>query len=80
MADTGSKPEEGSEGKTAEKEKDPILAEINKKIEDAFDIFDHENNKTVDVREVGTIIRSLGCYPSEAELHDMIQEVTSQLE
>lgn len=50
MADTGSKPEEGSEGKTAEKEKDPILAEINKKIEDAFDIFDHENNKTVDVR------------------------------
>jgi len=50
MADTGSKPEEGSEGKAAEKEKDPILAEINKKIEDAFDIFDHENNKTVDVR------------------------------
>ena len=50
MADTGSKPEEGSEAKTAEKEKDPILAEINKKIEDAFDIFDHENNKTVDVR------------------------------
>lgn len=48
MADTGSKPEEGSEGKTAEK--DPILAEINKKIEEAFDIFDHENNKTVDVR------------------------------
>ena len=30
-------------------------------------------------REVGTIIRSLGCYPSEAELHDMIQEVTGQL-
>lgn len=37
-------PEEGI------KEKDPILVEINKKIENAFDIFDHESNKTVDVR------------------------------
>ena len=37
-------PEEGI------KEKDPILVEINKKIETAFDIFDHESNKTVDVR------------------------------
>lgn len=26
-------------------------------------------------REIGTIIRSLGCYPSEAELHDIIAEV-----
>ena len=43
------------------------------RIEDAFDIFDHEQNKTVDVRELGTIIRSLGCYPNEAELQDMIQ-------
>ena len=32
------------------KEKDPILVEINKRIESAFDIFDHEGNKTVDVR------------------------------
>lgn len=33
-------------------EKDPVLVEINKKILEAFDIFDHENNKTVDVRFV----------------------------
>lgn len=26
-------------------------------------------------REVGTIIRSLGCCPSEAELHDMLNMV-----
>lgn len=26
-------------------------------------------------REVGTIIRSLGCCPTEAELHDMLAEV-----
>lgn len=31
-------------------EKDPVLAEINKRVLDAFDVFDHEGNKTVDVR------------------------------
>ena len=29
-------------------------------------------------REVGTIIRSLGCYPSEAELDDMLKEVEEE--
>ena len=29
-------------------------------------------------REVGTIIRSLGCYPSEAELGDMLTEVEEE--
>ena len=28
------------------------------------------------VREVGTIVRSLGCCPSEAELNDMIRAVS----
>ena len=106
MADTSTKVEDGPAEIKGAGEKDPVLLEINKKIEENFDIFDHESNKTVDVRyvcvqtdvynvsvcidththvhpppymytnrEVGTIIRSLGCYPSEAELHDMIQEV-----
>ncbi|CAG5126045.1 unnamed protein product [Candidula unifasciata] len=57
---------------------DNLLASIQKKIADAFDIFDHESNKTVDVREVGTIIRSLNCCPSEAELHDMLAEVEEE--
>jgi len=55
-----------------------MLAAVQKKITDAFDIFDHEANKTVDVREVGTIIRSLGCCPSEAELHDMLAEMEEE--
>ena len=29
-------------------------------------------------REVGTVIRSLGCYPSEADLQDMLQEVEEE--
>lgn len=42
-----------------------MIADIEKKITEAFEIFDHEANKTVDVREIGTIVRSLGCCPSE---------------
>ncbi|GFR87619.1 EF-hand calcium-binding domain-containing protein 2-like [Elysia marginata] len=55
-----------------------LLSDIRKKITEAFDIFDHESNKTVDVREVGTIIRSLNCCPSEAELHDMLAEIEEE--
>ncbi|KAH3853176.1 dynein regulatory complex protein 8-like [Dreissena polymorpha] len=57
---------------------DSLVADIHKKITEAFDLFDHESNKTVDVREVGTIIRSLGCVPSEAELHDMLHEIEEE--
>ncbi|KAJ8308857.1 hypothetical protein KUTeg_013731 [Tegillarca granosa] len=57
---------------------DSLINDIQKRITDAFDIFDNENNKTVDVREVGTIIRSLGCCPSEAELHDMLSEIEEE--
>ena len=35
---------------------DSLLADIQKRITDAFDIFDNENNKTVDVRFVHCII------------------------
>ena len=41
---------EQEEALGAVKKEDPVLVEINKKIESAFDIFDHEGNKTVDVR------------------------------
>ncbi|XP_036612067.1 dynein regulatory complex protein 8 isoform X1 [Trichosurus vulpecula] len=54
------------------------IQEIQKKIKDAFEVFDHESNYTVDVREIGTIIRSLGCCPSEGELHDLIAEVEEE--
>ncbi|XP_035690792.1 dynein regulatory complex protein 8-like isoform X1 [Branchiostoma floridae] len=57
---------------------DTLLADIQKKITEAFDIFDHESNKTVDVREIGTIIRSLGCCPTEGELHDMLAEIEEE--
>jgi Ca2+-binding EF-hand superfamily protein len=57
------------------KDEDVARLEIVRRVAEAFDVFDHECNKTVDVREIGTIMRSLGCYPTEAELHDLIAEV-----
>ncbi|XP_031294358.1 dynein regulatory complex protein 8 isoform X2 [Camelus dromedarius] len=54
------------------------VAELHKKIKEAFEVFDQESNNTVDVREIGTIIRSLGCCPSEGELHDLIAEVEEE--
>ncbi|XP_065051477.1 dynein regulatory complex protein 8-like [Rhopilema esculentum] len=53
-------------------------ADLQKRIADAFDIFDHESNKTVDVREIGTIVRSLNCCPSEGELSDILSDVEEE--
>ncbi|KAM9466827.1 dynein regulatory complex protein 8 [Clarias gariepinus] len=55
-----------------------VVSELHRRISSAFDVFDHESNHTVDVREIGTIIRSLGCFPTEAELHDIIAEVEEE--
>lgn len=37
-----------------------LNSEVEKRISDAFLIFDHHGNKSVDVREIGTILRYLG--------------------
>ncbi|KAM4770968.1 dynein regulatory complex protein 8 [Rhinophrynus dorsalis] len=55
-----------------------LVTDLQKRITEAFEVFDHESNKTVDVREIGTIIRSLGCCPTEGELHDMLAEVEEE--
>ncbi|XP_059324970.1 dynein regulatory complex protein 8 [Ammospiza nelsoni] len=46
-----------------EKGEDALVAEIQKKITETFEVFDRESNKTVDVREIGCIVRALGCFP-----------------
>lgn len=46
--------------------------DLEKRITDAFLIFDHQGNKTVDVREIGTILRYLHCVPSENEINEII--------
>ncbi|KAJ3328160.1 MAPK protein hog1 [Blyttiomyces sp. JEL0837] len=49
-----------------------------KKIKLAFNTFDQAQNGTCDVREVGTIIRSLGVYPSEEQLRNWIKEMEEE--
>jgi Ca2+-binding EF-hand superfamily protein len=38
------------------------LSQLDKRLIEAFDVFDNAKNRQVDVRELGTIIRSLGGY------------------
>ncbi|NWR35382.1 DRC8 protein, partial [Tachuris rubrigastra] len=57
-----------------------IVAEIEKKIREAFEVFDRESNKTVDARDIGCIIRSLGCFPSEAELCELLAKLVEEEE
>lgn len=49
--------------------------ELEAKLTEAFDLFDHERNKTIDFRELGTVIRAIGGVPTEAELLELIREV-----
>ncbi|XP_054485942.2 dynein regulatory complex protein 8 isoform X2 [Agelaius phoeniceus] len=58
-----------------EKGEDGLVAEIEKKITEAFEVFDRESNKTVDVREIGCIVRSLGCFPTEAEVQELLEKI-----
>lgn len=45
-------------------------------IREIFDLFDHERNKTIDFRELGTVIRALGGVPTEAEVISLVREVS----
>ncbi|KAB0792059.1 hypothetical protein PPYR_14020 [Photinus pyralis] len=49
-----------------------INNELERRIADVFEAFDHSGNKTIDIREVGTVVRALGCCPSEAEIQEIL--------
>lgn len=42
---------------------------------EAFSLFDKDGDGTICSKELGTVMRSLGQNPTEAELQDMINEV-----
>lgn len=42
---------------------------------EAFSFFDRDGDGTISVKELGTVMRSLGENPTDVELKDMINEV-----
>lgn len=54
---------------------DNLTQEQIAEFKEAFSLFDKEGNGTVTTKELGTVMRSLGQNPTEAELQDMINEV-----
>ena len=42
---------------------------------EAFSLFDKDDDGCITTKELGTVMRSLGQNPTEAELQDMINEV-----
>ncbi|XP_006032607.1 calmodulin-3 [Alligator sinensis] len=48
---------------------------VGQKFKEAFSLFDKDGDGTITTKELGTVMRSLGQNPTEAELQDMINEV-----
>ena len=54
---------------------DQLSPEEQAELERAFGLFDKDGDGTITAKELGTVMRSLGQNPTEAELDDMIAEV-----
>jgi Ca2+-binding EF-hand superfamily protein len=66
-------PAAGAQSESGESvEANQVILDIEKKITDAFLVFDTADNKQVDVRELGTVVRSLGLCPTEREVNELV--------
>ena len=54
---------------------DQLTDEQIAEFKEAFALFDKDGDGTITTKELGTVMRSLGQNPTEAELQDMINEV-----
>merc|ERR1711990_900033 len=60
---------------TVEHIADQLTEEQIAEFKEAFSLFDKDGDGTITTKELGTVMRSLGQNPTEAELQDMINEV-----
>ena len=44
---------------------------------EAFSLFDKDGDGTIDIKELGTVMKSLGQAPTDQELQEMIDEADS---
>merc|ERR1712118_2012 len=54
---------------------DQLTEEQIAEFKEAFSLFDKDGDCTITTKELGTVMRSLGQNPTEAELADMVNEV-----
>lgn len=52
-----------------------LFFKFSSEFKEAFSLFDKDGDGTITTKELGTVMRSLGQNPTEAELQDMINEV-----
>ena len=58
---------------------DQLTEEQIAEFKEAFALFDKDGDGTITTKELGTVMRSLGQNPTEAELQDMINEVIAEV-
>ncbi|KAM7158788.1 calmodulin-alpha-like [Molossus nigricans] len=59
---------------------DQLTEEQVAEFKEAFSLLDKDGDGTITTKELGTVLRSLGRNPTEAELQDMINEVDGTID
>ena len=54
---------------------DKLTEEQIAEFKEAFSLFDKDGDGTITTKELGTVMRSLGQNPTEAELQDLVSQV-----
>uniref|UniRef100_A0A8C8FXP6 EF-hand domain-containing protein n=1 Tax=Oncorhynchus tshawytscha TaxID=74940 RepID=A0A8C8FXP6_ONCTS len=56
-----------------------LFVSLSAEFKEAFSLFDKDGDGTITTKELGTVMRSLGQNPTEAELQDMINEEVDEM-